>query len=147
MSFLDHFRQRRAEPRTDASPAVDATEPEWIAAAAARHQRVVFADWVGVWTITEEGRPFFAERVDLKDQVEVTDVRERNMAWFQAAERYVDLAHLRPVRQPGDYDCPSCGGTGELRLPDGTRRKVWCSCGGVGWLPKGYGDPHRDPAV
>jgi hypothetical protein len=77
----------------------------------------------------------------------VTDPREQNMVRFQAAKRYEDLQHLRPVRRPGDYDCPGCGGTGELRLPPGGSGKIWCSCGGVGWLPAGYVDPHRDAAV
>jgi hypothetical protein len=69
------------------------------------------------------------------------------MARFQAAEKYADMVHLRPVRQSGDYDCPSCWGTGKLRLPEGVEGKVWCSCGGVGWLPRGYVDPHRAAAV
>lgn len=147
MSFSDRWRSLVTARKADPRAAVDATEPEWIAATTARGQRAVFADWVGVWTITNDGICYFAERVDLADQVEVQDARERNMARWQAAERYADLEHLRPVRRDGDYDCPGCGGTGQLALPPGTKGNIWCSCGGVGWLPQGYVDPHRDPAV
>lgn len=150
MSLLDRWRKaasRLFRLRADAREAADVAEPEWIAVAAVCGQRVVFTDWVGVWTIGEDGTPFFATRVDLADQFEITDARDRNVLWFRAAERYPDLAQLRPIRRRGDYDCPSCGGTGELRLPPGTTGTVWCSCGGVGWLPNGYVDPHRDPAV
>jgi hypothetical protein len=147
MSFLKRWLHSRAGRSNDPRLCVDATEPEWIAAAAARRQRVVFADWVGVWTITEDGRPFFAERVDLADQIEVTDARERNLVWFRAAERYPDLVALRPVRRQGDLDCPHCGGTGVLHLPGDLNERIWCCCGGLGWLPAGYVDPRPDPAV
>ena len=128
-------------------PGPSGGESDFARAARARNQRVAFADWVGVWTISEDGTPFFAERTDLADQIEVTDARERNIARFRAAQRYADLAHFRPQRMPGDYDCPGCGGTGKLKLPVETKGEIWCTCGGVGWLPAGYVDPHRDAAV
>ena len=125
--------------------AVAATEPEWAAAARRLGQRPVFADWVGIYTIGADGSPYFAEYLDLRDQFVITDARERNMVWFRAAERYSELAHLRPRREPTDPECPFCGGTGLARVPPGTDRKIWCYCGGVGWWPAGYVDPHLDP--
>lgn len=63
------FRRGSAgKPDPDPRPLVELGEPEWIAAAKQRGQRVVFADWVGLWTVDETGTPFFAERVDLADQ-------------------------------------------------------------------------------
>lgn len=148
MSFLDwlaaSFRRKPVgQPCADPRPVVELGEPEWAAAVSQRGQRVVFADWVGLWTVDETGTPFFAERVDLADQVKVTDRRDVNMARFDAAERYPELAHLRPTRAPGAYDCPSCRGTGVLPLLPDTAGRIWCSCGGVCWLPKGYPDPGR----
>lgn len=141
--LLAFLTNPKAPPRL----AVDAKEPEWIAAAAARGQRVAFADWVGLWTVSPDGSVYFAERVDLADQVEVRDARAINMARFQAAARLQDLQRLRPQRHDGDYDCPHCAGTGKVRLPTGSVGPIWCMCGGVGWLPQGYVDPSRDPAV
>src|SRR5687767_11394062 len=97
--------------------AVDATEPEWVAAARRLGQRPVFADWVGIYTVGIDGSPYFAEYLDLRDQFAITDARERDMVWFRAAERYPDLAHLRPVRGPNDPTCSSCGGTGLAPVP------------------------------
>jgi hypothetical protein len=142
MSIIDLFREWRARHRNaDSRAAVDTTEPEWNVYARRRGQRVVFADWVGIWTISEAGTPYFAERTDLQDQIEVLDPRERNLAFFQAAERFPDLKQLRPLRAAGDYDCPYCQGTGRAPVPPGVEGRIWCSCGGVGWLPAGYVEP------
>jgi hypothetical protein len=148
MAIFDLFRQWRATHQTNnPRPAVETTEPEWKVFARRRGQRVVFADWVGIWTIDEQGTPYFAERTDLADQIIVQDARERNMAFFQTAERYPDLQALRPLRKPGDYDCPHCEGTGQLPLPPAAQGRIWCMCGGVGWLPAGYIDKSTRPST
>ena len=137
-------RIRAALGRRPNRLAVEATEPEWADAARRLGQRPVFADWVGIYTIGPDGSPYFAEYLDLRDQFVITDALHRNIVWFRAAERYPDLVHLRPVRGPTDPVCTSCGGSGLAPVPTGTERNIWCRCGGVGWLPAGYVDPHRD---
>jgi hypothetical protein len=118
------------------------TERDFERAAHDRGQRLAFLDWVGIWTVDEAGVAYFAEFTDLSDQIVITDARERNVALFQAARRHPDLVHLKPVRHDGDYDCPACKGSG--RFEHVTAENIWCTCGGVGWLPASYVDPHRD---
>jgi hypothetical protein len=136
------FRPRAAGAQANEDPS-----QRWVEAAAAKDQWFAFADWVGIWTVDDTGRVYFAENVDLSDQIVVDDPRERNMGLFRAALRHPELAHLRPVRQPGDNECPHCDGTGRPRYYGRTYENVWCSCGGVGWLPAGYVDPHTDTAT
>lgn len=128
----------RAGPTT---LAVDAAEPTQVRAASAIGHRVVFTDWVGIFTIDGAGTPYFSERTDLADRAEVEDVRLRNLVRHLAAVRYPDLTRFEPVRSADDYDCPSCRGTGQLRLPPNTRGNIICTCGGLGWLPAGYVEP------
>ena len=123
--------------------ATDVGQPEWVAAARGRGQYLAYTDWVGIFTVDPDGAVYFAERVDLADQVRVDDARLQNAARLAAAERVPALAHLRPVRGADDPDCPSCGGTGRLRLPPEAEGKIICECGGLGWLPAEYVDPHR----
>jgi hypothetical protein len=68
----------------------------------------------------------------------LTNPRHRHVVLGLAADRYPVLAALRPTRRPGDPDCPSCGGTGRLRVPKGVKAESFiCECGGLGWFPAG----------
>lgn len=69
---------------------------------------------------------------------EVTDARALNVALFQGAKRYPELASLLPNRPPNAVPCISCGGTGEpTDIPPHLQNAVVCYCGGAGWLPSG----------
>lgn len=69
---------------------------------------------------------------------EVTDARALNIALFQGAKRYPELASLLPNRPADAATCTSCGGTGEPRdVPPHLHNAVVCYCGGAGWLPPG----------
>jgi hypothetical protein len=116
-------------------------------AARARNQRVVLSDWAGIWTVGEDGTPYFSERTDLVDQVEVQELKGRNMARALAAERYPDMARFRPVRSNTDLDCSTCGGTGKIALPSNAQGQLICECGGLGWLPAKSSPSDRDAAV
>lgn len=120
--------------------------PEWHAAVKARGQHPAFADWVGVFSVDRKGTAYFAEYLDLRDQVVITDARERHVVLWQAALRDPDLEDLRPVRGPDSVTCDQCEGTGRPKfsfdLPDDQASKFICQCGGAGWLP-----PGRSPDV
>jgi|GEM_PF-1594467 hypothetical protein len=132
-------RRLRSAPPIDV---LEATQSEQIAGARRKGHRVVFGDFVGVFTIDDAGTPYFSVRTDLADCFEVDDARLRNVVWHQAAMRYPRLRYLDPIRRPADYDCPSCAGTGRVRgLPPRAEDKLICTCGGLGWLPAGYVDP------
>lgn len=145
MSLVAALRALCGRRRSQDTSSTSLTEHDFERAARARGQRVVFPDWVGIWTIDDAGVAYFAEYTDLSDQIVVTDARERNMALFRAALRYSDLQHLKPLRQEGDFECPACKGSG--RVAHISAENIWCTCGGVGWLPAGYVDPHRDRVI
>ncbi len=93
----------------------------------------VLSDWEHLYAIDPQGRPVEATYDDWRDQREVNHPRMRHTILAQAAIRYPELEHLRPVRGPGDPDCTACSGTGTR--PSGSLNICWC--GGLGWLPKG----------
>jgi hypothetical protein len=123
--------------------------PDWDAAVRSRGFIPVMQDWVGAWALTNDHQPVFLPDDDPLAVEPIVDARERNVAFKRASERYPELTNLKPVRKSGDYDCPSCGGTGRIQLPPGVAEvsNIMCQCGGLGWLPAGYVDPHHEPSV
>ena len=111
------------------------SESEWHTAARKRGQIPVYSDFVGVFTIDQAGRGFFAECADLRDQIEITDPKELHVVRWLAAERRPEVAHLRPARGPRDPSCASCGGSGHPSYAPHTAHNLICECGGSGWMP------------
>ena len=57
------------------------------------------------------------------------DAGWESIARMFAAERFPDLADIRPVRPSEAVDCPNCGGTGRA-----TQFKILCgNCNATGW--------------
>ena len=126
-----------------------AAPPEWHAAVRARGQYPVFADWVGVYSVDDTGVAYFAEFLDLRDQIVVTNPRDRHVVLWQAALKDESLARLRPVRGADHQTCDQCGGSGVQNLPGLTAEqasKLMCQCGGAGWLPRA-GVPRASPGA
>jgi hypothetical protein len=95
----------------------------------------VYADWMCAYALKPDGAPVYSDEAEWRP---LTNARHRHIVFAQAAERYPSLSHLRPQRGLKDPDCPSCGGTGQVRLPEGTGPGVlMCECGGLGWYPAG----------
>jgi hypothetical protein len=117
--------------------------PEGVQWEQAFHDRSlvpVWADWVGGFGLTAGHEVVFIQHVSGAAPEAVEEPHLRNVTLFQASRRYPELAALAPERLPGDPTCPSCGGTGVFRRPDGRplAENVVCFCGGMGWLPAGY---------
>ena len=93
-----------------------------------------------VLAVTATGDVVGSEFTDFRTRHSVTDPRERNWILFEASQRYPELRHLCPVRQPGDLTCAQCAGTGKLPLPSELDNLV-CGCGGLGWVPAETGEP------
>lgn len=77
------------------------------------------------------------------------DPRLRNMALFQGAKKYPELAPLVPPRQADAVDCSHCRGTGRFPTGDVPIDNVICYCGGLGWIPApmGWPKPPNSPMV
>lgn len=122
--------------------------PDWHARARELGLWPAAASFETVYVVGVAGDAYYAAHVDLHDLTPVEDPRERNWLLHAASQRHAELRHLAPVRRSGDFDCPDCGGTGRPRWLEGERHaNILCTCGGVGWLPAGYVDPHRPPGV
>ena len=93
-----------------------------------------------VFAVTARGDVVGSEFTDFRTRHIITDPRERNWILFEASQRYPELRHLRPVRQPGDVTCSQCAGTGTLSLPPGVDNFV-CVCGGLGWVTAETSEP------
>ena len=96
-----------------------------------------YADWGGGAAVDRSGEVWYSE-----SPAEWTDVRRvaepelRHVALVLTANRYTQLAHLLPIRAPGDPVCPTCQGHGVPRqLPPKLRHQILCQCGGLGWIP------------
>ena len=99
-----------------------------------------------LYAVTRDGQVVASNYDDFRDRIPVDDARERNWLLHEAAARRPELAHLEPRRQRQDPDCPDCRGSGRNpELPEGSN--ILCYCGGLGWIPAGYVDPHRDRTV
>src|SRR5687767_2256571 len=70
-----------------------------------------------VYAVTADGEVVGSEFTDFRTRIVVTNARERNWVLFEASQRYPELAHLCPIRQPDDVTCPQCAGSGKLPLP------------------------------
>lgn len=80
---------------------------------------------------------FFLWEIPGDLQIE-TDPRLRNMAVFQGAQRFPELAILIPPRPADAITCGSCHGTGiPPDIPPKLLHLIACYCGGLGWLPPG----------
>ena len=71
------------------------------------------------------------------DRLELeSDVRIRNLVFFQAARKFPELKPLVPSRPADARECETCRGTGTVTgLTDELATAVVCFCGGLGWLP------------
>ena len=135
--MLGFFKHRLSKGEQDGFSEAD--KVRWEDAAKRMDQRAVYADWMCIYTIAEDGITYYSARVDLTDQAQLTDAKHINIVRHLAAERYPELAHIEPLRTPDDPDCSSCGGTGVPDLPaEVPRDRIICECGGLGWIPAGY---------
>jgi hypothetical protein len=69
------------------------------------------------------------------------DPRIINIVLYQASQKYLELAELKPQKLPDAQMCPMCKGTGDPFF--GTEMEnmytnVNCYCGRLGWLPADY---------
>jgi hypothetical protein len=124
-------------------------EVDWQGSFQERDLIPVWADWVGGFGLTPDHSVVFIEHglSGVPDPVEEPHLR--HITLFLASQKFPELSHLQPQRQPGDPTCPSCGGSGVYRGLDGRPAPEWaiCFCGGLGWLPAGYdavGPARRD---
>jgi hypothetical protein len=107
----------------------------WKEQAVAEGLLPVYSDWVCSYVLRPDGEPMYNDEARW---VLLTNPRHRHVVFGVAADRYPALAALRPTRQSEDTDCPSCGGTGHVRLPEGVKQGNFiCECGGLGWFPAG----------
>jgi hypothetical protein len=107
----------------------------WKGQAVSKGLLPVYSDWACSYALTADGEPVYSEE---SDWLPLTNRRHRHVVFAQAAARYPALAELRPQRRPDDPACSTCGGTGQVRLPEGVERGVFiCECGGLGWFPAG----------
>lgn len=108
--------------------------PTWKDAARARGYWPVPSGWDWQYSVDLGGRVLRSENVDysIVEEEDSPDVRHRVLA--QASLEYPELTQLRPVRGPGDAECPGCSGSGSMT----GRPRMICFCGGVGWIPQSY---------
>ena len=106
---------------------------------AAVHQGLlpVCDDWECCYALTSDADVVYSPDVQWLSPRRLTNERHRFVVLAQAADRYPELAYLRPVRRPSDPTCTSCGGTGQVDVPKGSEGKFICECGGLGWYPVG----------
>jgi hypothetical protein len=98
----------------------------------------VYSDIGGTLAITSDGR-LLRHVDDTGEVVEEVDERWQTLAFISAAERYPELAELRPSGSERAVPCGDCGGTGRLI------GNVRCAeCLGLGWkYPAGEKNPER----
>jgi len=108
----------------------------WREEAISRRLLPVYSDWECWYALDELGEPVFAGEEGGKSLQPLTNRRHRFVVLALAAARYPALASLRPVRQPDDPTCQTCGGTGRPTLPPDVDNII-CECGGLGWIPAG----------
>jgi hypothetical protein len=109
----------------------------WREAAVRRDLLPVYSDWECCYALTEEAEPVYTADSRWTDPLPLTNPRHRFIVLAQAAERYPELASLRPKRAPTDPTCKSCNGTGKSVVNGVTYEALLCECGGLGWYPAG----------
>jgi len=120
---------------------VDSNDPlgfkgSWREAAVRAHVIPVYSDWTETcFALTDEGDVVHSD-TSWENAQRLTNSRYRHIVLAQAAARYPELSELRPVRQPDDPDCRSCGGTGVVRVGEKKYDDFICECGGLGWYPR-----------
>jgi hypothetical protein len=106
--------------------------------AAVRHGLLpVYSDWECCYALTEGAEPVYTSDARWTDTLPLTNQRHRFIVLAQAAERYPELAFLRPKRAPADPTCRTCNGTGKRVVNGVTYEAILCECGGLGWYPAG----------
>ena len=108
----------------------------WREEAVRVHLLPIFSDWESYYALTEDAEPVYVNDSWSSPQ-RFNNRRWQHIVLAQAALRYPELASLRPIRNPDDPPCPSCGGTGRVRVGETTLESMICECGGLGWIPKG----------
>jgi len=108
----------------------------WREAAVNADLLPVYSDWETCFAITREADVVYSDG-SWSNAKRLANPRYRHIVFAQAAARYPEFTKLRPLRQPSDPDCPSCHGTGRVRVGDTTYDDMICECGGLGWIPKG----------
>ena len=111
-------------------------EGTWREAAVRSALIPVYSDWEHCVALTDDGDVVYSEG-SWAEARSLTNARWRHIVLAQAAARYPELNDVRPVRQSDDPTCPSCGGTGVVRMGDKRYEDMLCECGGLGWSPKG----------
>lgn len=106
--------------------------------AAVRHGLLpVYSDWECCYALTEKAEPVYTSDTRWTDHLPLTNERHRFIVLAQAAERYPELAFLRPKRTSADPTCKTCNGTGKRAVNGVTYEALLCECGGLGWYPTG----------
>ena len=133
MKASDFYAVLRSFPRADDPLGFEGT---WREAAVRAGFIPVYSDWESCFAITGDADVVHSDGSWDAPQ-RLTNSRFRHIVFAQASMRYPELSELRPVRQPEDPDCPSCGGTGLVRVGDMVYDNMICECGGLGWIPSG----------
>ena len=108
----------------------------WREAAVRARLLPIYSDWTTCFALTEDGDIVHSEGT-WEAPSKLANPRHRHVVLAQASLRYPELDTIRPVRQPDDPTCPSCRGTGHMRVGDKVYEEFICECGGLGWFPRG----------
>ncbi len=114
-----------------------AFEGTWREDAVRRGFLPVYADWECSYALTADGEPVYDCESNWEHPHPLTNQRHRFVVLAQVARRYPELASLAPERGPNDPTCPSCKGTGTVRVEGKEYSNLMCECGGLGWFPTG----------
>jgi hypothetical protein len=109
----------------------------WREAAVRRGLLPVYSDWECCYAITKDAEPVYSEDTEWGVIRPLTNSRHRFVVLAQAAERFPELAHLRPTRAASDPTCPTCRGSGRVPIEADPTDTIICECGGLGWFPSG----------
>jgi hypothetical protein len=101
----------------------------------------LYFDWTAFMALCPDGQIIRIPYDDEPGDIEVIrEERLRNLGLSQGTKLHPELQFLLPRRPPNAIDCPICQGKGKLPFPESSKHladTVICSCGGVGWLPRG----------
>jgi hypothetical protein len=106
----------------------------------------VMLDWGGCFAVRSDGQIFSFLWDSPHELRPEDDPRIINMFFYQASQKYPELAELRPQKPDNAQLCPHCKGTGDplfgmdltgTDLANQANNFV-CYCGNLGWLPPDY---------